>query len=302
MPTIDPLSFYCRQGQMTDPGNYGHLFDSLPDDPLSLSIALHGLIAIDLWVRMGVLSVPAERHQEFNLRGVRQKLLRLLQLDDRPLTVARSIEQRLLGNCRDLSILMCAILRHHGVPARVRSGFATFFDPVRRFDHWVCEYWKPDAQRWVSVDAWMSQVQYEQERLDPTLRAGLAGLLNIGYNPLDVSAEHFVTGAQAWQCCRTNGDNPDLFGTYGDLQGLWFVRDNLLRDFLCLNKVEVLPWDCWGLMSGKRESPLENELELLDQIASATEGGDEALAEILTLYADMPDLHPRLEFAESSPC
>lgn len=297
MQTIDPRSYYGQQGLMTDPGSYSYLFDPLPSDPPSLCIALHGVTAIDLWVRMGMHQVSAERNQEFNIRGVQQKLLRLLELDDKPLTAPRGFEQRLLGNCRDLSILMCAILRHHGVPARVRSGFATFFDPERRFDHWVCEYWKPDEQRWVSVDTWMSQVQYEQERLDPTLRAGLAGLLNFGYNPLDVCAEHFVTGAQAWQRCRTHSDDPDRFGTYGDLQGLWFVRDNLLRDFLCLNKIEVLPWDCWGIMSGKRESPLATELERLDQIANATEGGDGMLAEVLTLYAHTLDLHPYPEFA-----
>lgn len=297
MQTNDLLSFYSQQGLMTAPGSYSYLFDPLPSDPPSLCTILHGVMAIDLWVRMGKLQVSAGRHQEFNLRGVQQKLRRLLELDDKPLTVARPFEQRLLGNCRDLSLLMCAILRHHGVPARVRSGFATFFDRERRFDHWVCEYWKPAAQRWVSVDMWMSQVQYEQERLDPTQRAGLAGLLDIGYDPLDVRADHFFTGAQAWQRCRIHEDDPNHFGTYGDLQGLWFMRDNLLRDFLCLNRVEVLPWDCWGMMSGKREPPLVNELERLDHIARATEGGDETLAEVFTLYAHMPDLHPRTECA-----
>lgn len=295
MLTNGQPSFYSQQGMMTDPGNHDHLFDALPSDPAALCAILHGLVAIDLWVRVGTLRVSEERQQEFNLRGVRRKIERLLVLNDRPLTVARAFEQRLLGNCRDLSLLLCAMLRHHGIPARVRSGFATFFDRERRFDHWVCQYWRPEAHRWVSVDPWMSQVQYEQERLDPTLRAGLAGLLNIGYEPLDVRAEHFLTGAQAWRHCRADGGDPSHFGTYGDLQGLWFMRDNLLRDFLCLNKVEVLPWDCWGTMSGKREPPLANELVQLDHVARVTEAVEGALPEVMTLYENMPDLHPQPE-------
>jgi hypothetical protein len=293
------LSFYSRQGIMSEPDSFGYLLDPLPSDATSLCKILHGVMAIDLWVRTGTLQVPAERHQEFNLRSVRQKLQQMLALDNQPLAAARAFEKRLLGNCRDLSLLMCAILRHHGVPARVRSGFATFFDPVRRFDHWICEYWRPEAQRWVGVDMWMSQVQQEQERLDPALRAGLSALLDIGYDPLDVGAERFLTGAQAWQRCRLQGEDPNLFGSYGDLQGLWFMRDNLLRDFLCLNGIEVLPWDCWGRMSGKRESPPVEELEQLDHIAAVTEAGagNGKLAEVLALFEEMPDLHPQTECA-----
>ncbi len=38
--------------------------------------------------------------------------------------------------------------------------------------------------------------------------------------------------------------DPLRYGIEGDLWGLWFLRNTMLRDLLCLNKVEPLPWDC----------------------------------------------------------
>ena len=45
---------------------------------------------------------------------------------------------------------------------------------------------------------------------------------------------------------------PDQFGIF-DWHGQWFVQDNLVRDFLSLNKIELLPWDGWGLMAGPED-------------------------------------------------
>ena len=60
--------------------------------------------------------------------------------------------------------------------------------------------------------------------------------------------DRFLTGGQAWQMCRSGGANPDDFGIF-DMRGPWFMQGDLVRDFLALNKVEILPWDPWGRMS-----------------------------------------------------
>jgi len=87
------------------------------------------LVLVDFFVNMGMIKLPPERCQEVSVRKISDKIQRLMELDDRPLTESRSFGKRLLGNCRDLSLMLCAALRNHGIPARVRSGFATFFDP-----------------------------------------------------------------------------------------------------------------------------------------------------------------------------
>jgi len=76
------------------------------------------------------------------------------------------------------------------------------------------------------------------------------------------------------------------------LRGLWFVQGDLVRDFLSLNKLELLPWDPWGLVRGP-EGPLpEDDSRLLDAMAAFTLGGDEAFEEITSLYARELRLHP----------
>ncbi len=287
---FDPLPhFYARQSAMSSPGRHAPLFDALPEYPAELCAALNGVTVLEnLWIDLGVLQVPGERRQEIQLRSVEQKLARILELDERALTVPRPFERRLLCNCRDLSLLLCAMLRHQGVPARLRSGFATFFDPQRRFDHWICEYWAPDQQRWVRLDPWMYQVKSEQERLPPPLRAGMAAL---AYDPLDGQREYFLSGGQAWQACRAGAQTAGNFGS-GDLWGEWFVADNLLRDLLALNRCEVLPWDCWGPMSGQRHPVSPGEYPLLDEAAGLTCAGEHGFGGVRQLYENTPALHP----------
>lgn len=281
------LDYYKEHGIITDPGSWSYLFEQLPEDPSVLCQNIHGIELIDFFVDMGLIKLSPERCQEVHIRKISDKIQRLMELDNKTLTEPRSIEKRLLGNCRDLSLMICAALRNHGVPARVRSGFATFFDPRKLFDHWICEYWASDEHRWVRIDAWMDQIQYEQALLPHELKAGFD---NLKYCSLDVKTEHFITGGQAWLSCRKHECDPDDFGTYGDLRGLWFIRDNMLRDLLCLNKIEVLPWDCWGLMSGKRVNPVGDELTLLDRIAEITQAADAAFDEVRTLYEIKGDL------------
>jgi len=63
----------------------------------------------------------------------------------------------------------------------------------------------------------MDQIQHERVLLPPELKAGLD---NLKYCSLDVKAEHFITGGQAWQNCRKYACDPNDFGTYSDLKGL----------------------------------------------------------------------------------
>ena len=76
------------------------------------------------------------------------------------------------------------------------------------------------------------------------------------------------------------------------MHGMWFIFGNLVRDLLSLNKIELLPWDWWGLMPEElqREIPPE-DMELLDSIAAATCGINPDLAEVRSIYENEEKLH-----------
>jgi hypothetical protein len=265
-----PLEYYADQGPTTDPGEHADLFDGLPTEMSALCRAVQGLLLHIFWAERYGIKLSEERKQEVQLRHVARMLPRMCEMDDRPLSVTRSPERRLVGNCRDFSTLLCAILRHQGVPARARCGFSRYFTPGRYEDHWVCEYWNnKEAQRWVMVDAQLDELQRQ--------------VLGIKFDPCDVPHGQFLPGGKGWQVCRAGQADPDCFGIF-DMHGLWFVRGDMVRDLASLNKVELLPWDCWGLIEGEDQSLSEDDMALLDRVAALTLAGNEAFSAMRALY------------------
>jgi hypothetical protein len=262
------LDYYSSQGPLSDPGDEAACFERLPEDVAKLRDIVQGVIIHVFWTDKYGVTVPESRQQELQMRAVSAKLKRIRSLDGNPITRARPPDRRLLGNCRDFSILLCSILRHQRVPARARCGFATYFEPNHFEDHWVCEYWAK-TRRWVMVDAQLDALQRER--------------LGIDFDPLDVPADRFIVGGKAWQMCRSRKYDPDSFGI-SELHGLWFVRGNLIRDFASLNKVELLPWDAWGLIDRDDKSITDSDVSLLDEVAVLSQNGNDAFADVRNLY------------------
>ncbi len=280
-PRTELLSYYAQPSPMTDPQTYASWLNDLPTDIPSLVKLVQGVMVHIFWAERYGLTLSEERKQEVNLRFIPKMLARIAELDDRPLTAPRDLDRKLVGNCRDHSTLLCAILRHQGVPARARCGFGAYFLPNHYEDHWVGEYWNAEQQRWILVDA----------QLDPLQR----DVLHIPFDTLDVPRDQFIIGGQAWQMVRAGGVNPDSFGIF-EWHGQWFVQDNLVRDFLSLNKIELLPWDSWGLMAGPEDVVSPDDLAQLDRIAAFTLEPDAAFDDIRSLYASDPRLHTRPEW------
>jgi hypothetical protein len=61
------------------------------------------------------------------------------------------------------------------------------------------------------------------------------------------------------------------------------VRDNLVRDVAALNKVELLPWDAWGLAQGPEYVNTEGDTALLDRVAEVSQR-PAAFAELRDIY------------------
>jgi hypothetical protein len=274
---LDEIEIYTRHGLITDPGAYTREFDALPQDPIDMVGWVQGLLIHIFWAEHHGLELSKIRQQEVNLRKVERQIGRALELCSLPINQPRELEQRLVGNCRDFSTLMTSALRHIGIPARCRCGFATYFLPGKCEDHWVCEYWNPNQERWIMVDSQLDTMQQSALKID--------------FDPLDVPHDRFLTGGQAWQLCRTGQADPEDFGIF-DMHGLWFVRGDLIRDFLSLNRLEILPWDHWGLMSKEDQQVNLSELALLDHIAEISIPGQEVVQEILRLYQQEHSLRP----------
>jgi len=273
--TADVLAYYARPGPMTAPGAYASLFAGLPGDVAGLVACLQGLVLHVFWAERYGVQLSEERKAELQMRPAERKLARILELDPRPLSEPRPPQRRLVGNCRDYSVLLCAMLRHQGVPARARCGFGTYFLPKHYEDHWVVEYWHAAEGRWVMVDPQLDELQ----------RSALA----LDFDPLDMPPGRFVTGGEAWQLCRSARADPEAFGIW-DMHGLWFVAGNVVRDLLALNRLEILPWDGWGLVRWADDPYPAEDLALLDRIAALTLAPDANLAELRRLLAHEPRL------------
>ncbi len=277
----DLLNYYAQPGPMTDPQDRAHLLRDLPRDIPSLVKIVQGVMVHIFWAERYGLNLSDERKQEVNLRFISKILAHINELDPQPLTVARPLDKKFVGNCRDHTTLLCAILRQQGVPARGRCGFGAYFNPGTYEDHWVCEYWNADQRRWIMVDAQLDQLQCDA--------------LQITFDPLDVPHDQFIIAGRGWQLVRLGEVDPNNFGIF-EWRGQWFAQNNVVRDLLSLNKIELLPWDGWGLMAGPEDVVSPDDLTLLDRIAALTIDPDAGFDDIRALYANDPRLHTRPEW------
>src|SRR5436309_2577734 len=115
----ESLAYYASHGPITDPALHAAAFAGLPADIRALTRAVQGLV-FHYFADEKIFGwrPPKDRLPEIDTRRVRAMLARLAALDPRPLAEARPPERRLVGCCRDFTVLLCAMARHHGIPIR----------------------------------------------------------------------------------------------------------------------------------------------------------------------------------------
>lgn len=274
------ITYFSQFGKITHPGPYAGLYDDLPFDVPSLVGTVQGLVVHVFWAERYSLDLPQERHAEVQLRTMERRLARTIELDPNPLAAPRPNQSKIVGNCRDFSVTLASMLQSRGVPARPRCGFGRYFLPNHYEDHWVCEYWNEAEQRWILVDAQMDELQ--------------RNVLELPFDPLDVPRDQFIVGGAAWKLCRSGQADPDQFGIF-DMHGMDFVKGDFLRDLAALNKMELLPWDCWGLIFSDYASLPPDDLSLLDRLADLTQADVPDFESVRRLY----ESDPRLQVGES---
>jgi hypothetical protein len=269
---------YARQTAYSDPGAYAYLLDKLPTDPRQLTAAIRNVIT---HFRDPNVTLPADHADDINHRWIDRLLATDQARHDAPLDHPRPADQRVGGCCRDFSLLTVSALRHRGVPARIRVGFADyFFVPGWHHDHVVVDYW--DGARWMLVDPQIGPGDWPFDPDDMPRPDG--------------AGTPFATAAAVWTAYRRGEVDPDTYGVAPDapLRGDWFIRGSVLLELAARQGDELLLWDTWGDMSDRVD---EAGAALADEIAAlllAADAGDAAAAaELAARYAADDRLNPR---------
>jgi hypothetical protein len=274
---------YRTHSPYSDPGRHGPLLDAVPATFGTVAATVRNVI---IHYRAGGVTLPVDRLDEVNCRWVD----RILDTDQsrfpRPLSAPRPAAERVAGCCRDHTLLAVALLRQHGVPARSRVGFASYFLPGWHHDHVLVEYW--NGERWVWADP----------ELDP------AGEWPFDGYDIDPTAGLFDSAARVWSAYRAGRIDPDRYGVHPDLpdRGPWFSYNYVLHELAHRQKDELLLWDTLGAMSGDLAGA---DLALADEIAAlllAADGGDPAAERELTRrYATDARLRPGTRIGSGDP-
>lgn len=311
---ISELEYYSHPGTLTDLKDFQDFTKWLSPDPRVIFQVVQGLIVHDMWIaRYGVEAKDGQKRKSCS-PSASDILSRAHTLKGLSLALPRNPDDRVIGCCREFSLLATALFQAKGIPARARCGFALYLAPVGFYeDHWVCEYW--NGKNWVSIDPQIDPFQQSvfqdyantEKDIDPAYKQMLLTL-----DPLNVSSKHFINAGSAWKMYRANTVAATQFGIGADakeygldtLYGAWFMRGQLLRDFAALNKVETVPflvrleekldWNSWRLAAASDDELSQNDLTLLGEIADLCDAPNGRLETTNNVFQNNPDLHPLL--------
>lgn len=250
------FSYYIKQSKTTTPNHYSYLYSDLPKDISTLCHIVQNIFFHYADQKLFKFKISHDRFHELDTRYVSRMLAIIHRYDSESLIGTRDLRHRLIGICRDTSVLLCSILRHQNIPARIRVGFVNYFSSDLFLDGMCVEYWNKNAQKWCYVDTRTSEAHIIKYNL------------TINFDLHDVPLGNFIPANKAWLMCRKNELPPHLFGSRQH-QGLWYIRNKVLQDLAALNKKEALLWDLWGMMLQKHADGMsEDQLILLDELSN----------------------------------
>jgi hypothetical protein len=257
-------SHWARQSPVTDPGLAGPAIDDLPAELEALREASSRLV---FHYRAGgdfaEHGVPSQRMAEINTRYADAMLALILERGEPSLARDRPAADRVVGCCRDATVLFLALARHKGIAARARVGFAAYIRPGWLIDHAIAEVWDAREGRWRLVDPEMDGAW------TPELNGRRADWL-------DLTDDQFLTGARAWRLAREGKSDPGRHVVAPELDvptlhGWPYIAHNAVHDLAALNKTEMLLWDVWGMQLGHGPGPVPDaDAAVLDEVCALT--------------------------------
>src|SRR3989475_8103242 len=135
--TLEALTYSAPPAPFTDLSVPSAIVRERPEPLPELCRVVPGLIVHPFLAHLYGLEPQRLRQDDLQIRSASEILDRVLAVDPRSLSEPRPPERRFVGNCRHFTVLLCALLRARGLPARARCGFGAYFAPPRFEDHWV---------------------------------------------------------------------------------------------------------------------------------------------------------------------
>lgn len=278
---------YTGLSRLTDPGVNSHMLDDLPSDVKGIcDIATVQLVhyrMLSQWEipRDDWTIVSSQHHIKDILDTLKVKGIGNLSED-------RILDNRIMAACTKESIFLTSLLRHKGIPARIRVGYLTnlyrgdkameFWERVntyerrgsidmdiwnswtksnidinRSIEHFVTEYWDKSQKKWRILDARPEFVEYHGVELENDYHLK--------------EKENFEFAWQVWK--RRDSIEEDAYAEKG-WSAKTHIRYQMLLDFYCmLNHDCAAIFDSSGVQTQQDDEGrkfIEKDYETLEDI------------------------------------
>lgn len=275
------LDFYRQKSCFTDLGPYADFARSLPDDLKTLCLLQRRQIIhpVTIMTQQGETpygnmdEVPEDRlvFENERFQTAPSILAELLRRDAR-YSAERATKDKLHLCCREQAVLLAAILKAKGIPARVRSGFAAYLATDGLYhDHWIAEWYDAAQKRWVLTDADCC--------MEP-----------VSLDVYDLPRGEFLFGAQAYLALR-KGELDEQKISYASIPptyGMKAALRALFYDFHALMNDEIFFWHVPRYLAEQDMQPSSEELLELDALADLLLSPNENFEAIRALWTKEP--------------
>lgn len=273
----DILDFYKKVSMYTNYGMYKSYYETLPNDLAELCELInkqyiHRHVLYTSFLKEENNAIKKEypwykyRSHDDILITAPAITAELFRMDHRGFFLNREIKDKVVITCRYASILLASILKAKGYAARVRSGFASYFQPGKSIDHWIVQLYNEEEQRWINID--------------------VDGIHIKAFNTVDMPNECFDWAAQAWLDVRSGKKDANYFVHGGHYTGLCMLAQALFFDFHSLMNDEISYLFFPTFISGEDKfyelSP--DDLYELDKLATLLLHPDENFDELKYLF------------------
>ena len=197
------------------------------------------------------------RFEDLDFADVRCMLGGLAERGGRDLSLSREAQERLVVACWHHALLLASMLRHQGVPVRMRAGFARYIgrDSGLHVGHVVCEVWDDRRGRWLLVDP-------DREIVD-------------------VPRSEFEFASEAWEALRSSADVSGYRSAH--YEGTAAIVHLLALDMRSVLRQELPYWygpDIVEAGVGGLDALAAEQVSLLDRVASCLSRVDASVGEL----------------------
>ncbi|MBA2649377.1 MAG: hypothetical protein H0U75_07240 [Legionella sp.] len=252
----DCLAFYVAQSKYTDFGDFLPLIKNVPND--IEEIFKYSRNVIEHFHGINKNKIKPRRLLDVDIRYNKDILNRIKQCGYNDITNDIAFEDRIVGTCRTQAVFTCGILRAKGIPARTRYKYCTYFIEDFNHEQVLVEYWCHKKNRWLLGDPAMNHEVLQSKGI------------SIHFDLCDVPQDKSMSIAAAWTNCRNKKTAPYFYGAYSKenkYNGYEHIHRKLYQDLACLNKIEVVEWDRWGIFLYNDTLDTE-ELSYCDDLAT----------------------------------